>query len=142
MGTYFCFVSITDKNLLHFLRQAYHDEQLDFDYENRPFDVAIDCNIPLWRCLSATGMVQQPRFSGVNYKQKLLEEDHELVTKGNGNPVVSDYKKTEFDYSQLKIMPAEEALKPLVRWKIPSMKKAITKVLSSCAIARGAEQDE
>ena len=87
-------------------------------------------------------MVQQPRFSGVNYKQKLLEEDHELVTKGNGNPVVSDYKKTEFDYSKLKIMPAEEALKPLVRWEIPSMKKAITKVLSSRAISRGTEQDE
>ncbi len=132
---------ITDKNLLRFLRQAYHDEQLDFDYENRPFDVAIDCNIPLWRCLSATGMVQQPRFSGVNYKQKLLEEDHELVTKGNGNPVVSDYKKTEFDYSQLKIMPAEEALKPLVRWEIPSMKNAVTKFMYSQAKASETEHN-
>lgn len=133
---------ITDKNLLRFLRQAYHDEQLDFDYENRPFDVAIDCNIPLWRCLSATGMVHQPRFSGVNYKQKLLEEGHELVTKGNGNPVVSDYKKTELVYSELKIMPAEEALKPISKWEMESVREAITKVLSSRTIARGAEQDE
>ena len=46
---------ITDKNLLRFLRQVYLADDLDYDYENRPLEAAIDRKIPLWRCLSARG---------------------------------------------------------------------------------------
>lgn len=122
---------ITDKNLLRFLRQVYHDADLDFDYENRPLEMAIDRKIPLWRCLSARGFVYQPKFSFVNYKKNLLDEGHELYTRGNGNPVVKDYKETEFDYSQLKIMPASEALKPIYLSEIKSMREAMAKIMAS-----------
>lgn len=76
---------ITDKNLLRFLRQVYYVDQLDFDFENRPLESAIDRKIPLWRCLSARGVVYQPKYSFVDYKKNLLDEGHELYTRGNGN---------------------------------------------------------
>ena len=125
---------ITDKNLLRFLRQIYHDDDLDFDYENRPLESAVDRKIPLWRCLSARGVVHQPKYSFVDYKKNLLDEGHELYTQGNGNPVVTDYKETEFDYSQLKIMSASEALKPVYVSEVESMRKAMANIMLSHAI--------
>ena len=119
---------ITDKNLLRFLRQVYHADDLDFDYENRPLEAAVDREIPLWRCLSARGIVRQPDYSFVNYKKNLLDEGHKLYTRGNGNPVVTDYKETEFDYSQLEIMPVSEALKPIYVSEIESLSAAIAQI--------------
>ena len=127
---------ITDKNLLRFLRQIYHDDDLDFDYENRPLESAVDRKIPLWRCLSARGVVHQPKYSFVDYKKNLLDEGHELYTRGNGNPVVTDYKETEFDYSQLTIMPASEALKPVYVSEVESMRRAMANIMVSHTIDR------
>ena len=95
-------------------------------YENTLFD---------WRNNGCgKGVVYQPKFSRVDYKKNLLDECHELLTKGNGNPVVTDYKETEFDYSQLKIMPASEALKLVYVSEVESMRKAMANIMLSHAI--------
>ena len=118
----------------------YQDELLRFDYDNWPFDAAIDSDIPLWRCLSTKGLVEDLHYLNGNYSKKLIDEGHEVIKKERGKPFVADYKETEIDYSKLTIMPAAEALKPMSRWQIPSVIDTVSKMISTHSDLSEAEQ--
>lgn len=103
---------LTEKKLMTFLRKLYGDDLLNVDEDSIPRSVLRDPNIPFWRYLSTTGLVEGDRFlvSEETYAKKLAEEGHRIHKNQYDRFKVEDYKETMADPTLFRVLHADKAL--------------------------------
>lgn len=98
---------ITERVLLDWLGKAYNIETLTINYKELPNVHARDNdNVPFHRFLTTKGLVDS------FYKDKLIEEGHEVVETKTDNYRVLDYKDTMVDVNSLVVLDFDLAIGP------------------------------
>lgn len=97
---------------MSYLRNLYNDDRLDVDEESMPYAVFRNIDVPFWRYLSPTGLVQNDRFltSDEAYARKLASEGHSILQNQHGRFKVEDYKETMANPLSFRVLPADQAL--------------------------------
>ena len=103
---------LTEKKLMAYLRNLYGDDCLDVDEASVPYAVYRNKDVPFWRYLSPTGLVQEDHFltSDEDYARKLAAEGHSILQNQHGRYKVEDYKETMANPAKFRVMPADQAL--------------------------------
>ena len=103
---------LTEKKLMSYLRSLYNDDNLDVDEASIPYAVFRNKDIPFWRYLSSTGLVQEDRFltSDEAYARKLASEGHSILQNQHGRFKVEDYRETMANPSSFRVLAADQAL--------------------------------
>ena len=89
---------LTEKKLMAYLRNLYGDDCLDVDEASVPYAVYRNKDVPFWRYLSPTGLVQEDHFltSDEDYARKLAAEGHSILLIAKSVTKSATTKSTRF----------------------------------------------